>query len=95
MSHLKIKSKVKCENILKNKLDTELKCENKLETTEQCGKSVKKEVLKVSARSPIGSSQNFSETLRKFYRSMNVPCASTSSLPVRTHELQERNQEEI
>ncbi|KAJ6289182.1 hypothetical protein OIU76_025064 [Salix suchowensis] len=64
---------VKCENILKNKLDTELKCENKLETTEQCGKSVKKEVLKVSARSPIGSSQNFSETLRKFYRSMNVP----------------------
>lgn len=64
---------VKCENILESKLDTELKCENKLDTTKQCGKSVKKEVLKVSVRSPIGSSQNFSETLRKLYRSMNVP----------------------
>jgi DNA cross-link repair 1A protein len=64
---------VKCENILESKLDTELKCENKLDTTKQSGKSVKKEVLKVSVRSPIGSSQNFSETLRRLYRSMNVP----------------------
>lgn len=58
--------------------DSEVKNENKLEnkleicvTEEQCQESVKEQ--KTASYSSIGSSRNFSETLKNLYRSMNVP----------------------
>ncbi|XP_002529728.2 5' exonuclease Apollo isoform X1 [Ricinus communis] len=59
--------------------DTIMKCENKLECNSgihvagHCEKFVKKEPHKIVSSSTIRSSRNSSETLRKLYRSMNVP----------------------
>ncbi|KAJ9177809.1 hypothetical protein P3X46_012981 [Hevea brasiliensis] len=80
--------------------DTAVKHENKSEkkleicvTEEKCQESVKKH--KAASYSPIGSSRNFSETLKNLYRSMNVPVPRPLPSLVELRDANKRNKRRL